>query len=182
MKKRLAVLGMIALVGCSRPQVYSDPITGPRTKDADVFATAFLDEMQARAFKAGREFCGVFGRDADGYVIATAPVHGQSDRCYPPEPGKDFGVFASYHSHGAYNADLDTEVPSSFDLRADREEGVVGYISTPGGRVWRSTDGAAKLLCGRGCIAVDPAFTPDLYGPIANRYTIATLEQREAGY
>ncbi len=182
MKKLFILFSTLALASCEAPRSQSDTIAGPRTTEADAFARAFLDQMQVRSFAARREFCGVFGRDATGYVIATTPVQGMVDRCFPPEPGVAFGVFASYHSHGAHNVDLDTEVPSSFDLRADREEGVIGYISTPGGRLWRSENGAATLLCGLGCVTVDPTFTPGLYGPIADRYTIATLEQREAGF
>ncbi|WP_371224518.1 DUF4329 domain-containing protein [Roseovarius sp. 2305UL8-3] len=182
MKRIFSALIVLALASCEAPQIYSDPIAGPRTRDADAFAKAFLDQMQARSFAADREFCGIFGRDTDGYVIATPPILGRVDSCRTPDPAEGFNVFASYHSHGAHDEDVDTEVPSSYDLRADREEGVVGYISTPGGRIWFSQDGAATLLCGRGCITMDPEFTPGLYGPIANRYTIATLEQREAGF
>ena len=157
------------------------PIAMARMTDADAFAIAFLDQLQPRSFATGREFCGLLGRDASGAVRATAPVMGHREHCAPGLAPKDFNIFASYHTHGAFHADIDSEVPSAFDLVADREEGVIGYISTPGGRVWRSAEGRARLLCGPGCIAVDPAYRPDAHAPIASRYTADELRRRERG-
>lgn len=178
-KKALALLVLTALVACDEPEFYTTPIEGPRTKDPVVFAKGFLDQLQARSFAANREFCGVFGRDAQGYIIATPPIQGMLDSCLTPLVEADFRVFASYHSHGAYDAPADSEVPSSNDLRADRAENVIGFISTPGGRVWRSEDGRAHQICGIGCITTDPDFVPGVFGPVASRYTIAQLRARE---
>lgn len=183
MKRLLSIIGLIAgLAACEPVSVVSDAIEGPRTKHADVFAKAFLDKMQARSFSANREFCGLFGRDAEGYVIATPPIVGMLDSCRPPEIPGNFNVFASYHSHGAFDLDVDTEVPSSNDVIADLQENLIGYISTPGGRVWRNENGVAVQLCGRGCLTTDPNFRPEIYGPIALRYTIAQLIAREGRY
>lgn len=181
MKKLTALFALALMAACDGAGFYTSPIQGPRTKDADLFAKAFLDQMQARSFEANREFCGVFGRDKDGYVIATAPIEGQLDACRTPVMDEDFQVFASYHSHGGYDPEADSEVPSSYDLVADKAEGVVGYISTPGGRIWYSKNGAAVQLCGRGCITVDPRFEPRDYGPVKHRYTIRDLRRRERG-
>lgn len=168
------------LTACVDADQASAPITGPRTKDADAFAIAYLDRMQARSFARGVEFCGLFGRDAQGYVIATAPVVGHLDSCRLPDFPQDFNAFASYHSHSSYDREADSEVPSSNDVIADRMDKVIGYISTPGGRVWRNENGVARLLCGPGCIAVDPAFEPRVFGPVRARYTIIELREREA--
>ncbi len=178
-KKTIACLALAALVSCEEAEIYTAPIAGPRTKDANVFARTFLDQMQARSFEANREFCGLFGRDAEGYIIATPPLLGRLDTCRPPYPEDGFNTFASYHSHGAFDYDADSEVPSSNDLLADQAEEVMGYISTPGGRIWLSDDGKAKQVCGLGCITVDPRFEPRVYGPVQQRYTIAQLRRRE---
>lgn len=177
---RLAGLLAAALLGGCAPGPFA-PITPSRTADADAFAIAFLDQMQARSFATGREFCGFFGRDAAGKVRATPPQMGHRERCVPGDEPDDFKPFASYHSHGAFNPAIDSEVPSAFDLVADREEGLQGYISTPGGRVWHSAQGRARLLCGPGCIASDPAYDPASHPPIAANYTADELRRRERG-
>ena len=179
MNKFCALIVLVAISACEGPGEYSEPIAGPRTKNSDVFAKAFLDQMQARSFEDNREYCGLFGRDAEGYVIATAPVVGMRDTCQIPDTEEEFKAFASYHSHGAYDYGADSEVPTSNDLLADQDEGVIGYISTPGGRVWRTNYGVAVQICGRGCIAVDPDFVPRDFGPVRTRYTIAQLYRRE---
>ncbi len=179
----LRALGMIAalaiMTACNGGPFA--PITMSRMTDADAYAIAFLDQLQPRSFATGREFCGLLGRDASGAVRATAPVMGHREHCTPGRAPENFNTFASYHTHGAFHADIDSEVPSAFDLVADREEGVIGYISTPGGRVWRSAQGRARLLCGPGCIAADPAYRPAAHAPIAPRYTADELRRRERG-
>ena len=58
--------------------------------------------------------------------------------------------------------------------------GIDGYVSTPGGRVWRVEPDvqAALLICGQGCVAVDPNYDfADDFG-IRNRYTVAQLQAR----
>lgn len=178
----LAGFGLLALTGCiesAPPQDYP-LVTGPKTRDADLFARVFLDQVQERSFAANREFCGVFGRDTDGYVVATQPIRGELDTCYPPNGPRGFGVFATYHTHGGYDVDAMSEVPSPGDLVADYEEGVVGYISTPGGRVWRSEGGKAHILCGAGCVTSDPDYDPRAEPPVGSSYTVPQLYDRIA--
>ncbi len=154
------------------------PAALPRTADADAFAIAFLDQMQALSLPSGREYCGVFGRAADGTVRATAPVRGERDSCTATFEPDAFRTFAVYHSQGAFDSTVDAEVPSAYDVVADREQNVTGYVSTPGGRVWRSDAGTARLVCGPGCIAADPAYRADLHPPIADAYTADALRLR----
>lgn len=179
MTKVLSLIAILALAACYGRAEYSAAISVPPSKDGDVFAKSFLDQMQARSFAANREYCGLFGRGDDGFIVATPPRLGNLDSCLPPDVASDFNAFATYHSHGAFDPEIDSEVPSSYDLVADREDGLIGYISTPGGRVWRSADGRAELLCDLGCISVDPDFRPGLYEPIATRYTADMLRKRE---
>lgn len=179
MRHRLLLIAFLGLAACAAPQTQSDAITGPRTKDADLFARVFLDRMQARSFATNTEHCGLLGRDANGRVIATTPLVGEEYSCPPPRVPENFAPFASYHSHGGFDPEADSEVPSSYDVLADREDGLIGYISTPGGRIWRSENGVATLLCGPGCITTDEDFESGHYDPVARRYTIEELRQRE---
>jgi hypothetical protein len=86
-------------------------------------------------------------------------------------------VVASYHTHGAFEYDTPAEFPSVGDVEADEAEGVDGYISTPGGRVW-SVDGAeleVSQICGVGCMAQDPNFEAGLDGRIEVSYSLEEL-------
>ena len=93
----------------------------------------------------------------------------------------DFEAIASYHTHAAYSDDMDSEVPSVDDLEIDFEEGVNGYVATPGGRVWLNlvNEGRTILLCGPGCVYVDPGFRPCLLLLPGEEYTTGTLRVRE---
>ena len=71
-----------------------------------------------------------------GKLAATGPKRGRRDSCEPDEPPEDFEILASYHTHGDDTQEADTEVPSLEDLAGDIEEGIDGYIATPGGRLW----------------------------------------------
>jgi hypothetical protein len=180
----LLTLGVVAC-GVSPPPSGGYPtharypdISGPRTTYADQFARAFLNQMQARSFAENREFCGMFGRDAQGFVIATQPLPGGMDSCAPAFGPPGFRAFASYHSHGAFDPGADSEVPSPGDVMADMQEGLIGYVSTPGGRLWRNQGPQTTQICGPGCLVQDPNFVPGLYGPVATRYSVDGLRQR----
>ena len=179
MTKSFSLIVVLALAACYGETEYSAPISVQPSKNANEFAKNFLDQMQARSFATNREYCGLFGRNDDGFIVATPPRLGYLDSCLPPDVPADFNAFATYHSHGAFDPEIDSEVPSSYDLVADREDGLIGYISTPGGRLWLSADGRAELLCDIGCLSVDPEFRPGLFEPIATRYTADMLRKRE---
>lgn len=72
----------------------------------------------------------------------------------------------------------DSEVPSEGDLIGDFEEGVNGYVSTPGGRFWHINGQAqqATLICGPECLGVDPNYEADQ--SVARSYTIQQLRRR----
>ena len=61
-----------------------------------------------------------------GKLAATGPKRGRRDSCEPDEPPEDFEILASYHTHGAYTQEADTEMPSLEDLAGDIEEGIDG--------------------------------------------------------
>lgn len=143
-----------------------------------------LTAAQQRSFAQDREFCGMLGRTADGRIIATSMERGLADSCVPLSFDEDVEPLASFHTHGSYDVEADAEVPSSSDVEADMAEGVVGFISTPGGRFWRinPNTGVSQLICGEGCLPVDPDYVVDPDDPIAQRYTIDDLFDREEGF
>ena len=166
---------MAGLIGC-------EPIPpaeiGP---EFDAQAIAFLNELQPRSIQEKREYCGYFGTTSNGEFRASKPAPGEVDGCLIPDWPSGFAVIASYHTHGAFDTELDSEVPSTDDLRADIKAEVYGYISTPGGRVWIVDwrDRSASQLCGPGCVFQDPQFIPGDAGPIAQSYTLSDLRRRE---
>ena len=179
MKIKPLALCLLFLAACGDLDEAPSGKTTPTDEEQENFAISFLDGIQQRTFEANREFCGFFGVDRSGKIVATEPSRGELDSCLPPEADASVTVFASYHSHGAFDPEVDSEVPSLADLKADVEENVDGFIGTPGGRVWVNDfeDRIAYLLCEE-CIEADEAFEPELFGPVEESYTIAELEER----
>ena len=166
---------LIALAACE-----PERIEAPEP-DADFTARAvgFLDGLQDPSFELDREFCGYFGLDAAGSFVATPPIQGGEAFCEPVIPDY-MDVGASYHTHGAYGPEHDAEVPSPEDVDSDMAEGVFGYVSTPGGRVWLIDwrDGTARQVCGASCVTVDPDFDARQAGPVGQVYTRESLAIR----
>ena len=151
------------------------------TDDLDLFAVAHFDKVQPLSIRDQVEYCGLFGYDAAGRIAATKAVRGGRDSCDPGLEPPGFEVLASYHTHGAYARDADSEVPSVDDLLGDFEEGIDGYIATPSGRVWLNLveEEISFQLCGKGCVYADPSFRPCPAFLPAEEYTIEALELRE---
>jgi hypothetical protein len=143
---------------------------------------ATLNALQSASFTANREYCGYIVIDANGDLVAAPAVQGAIGYCEAEEPPKDSVPVASYHTHGAFEYDTPAEFPSVGDLEADEAEGVDGYISTPGGRLWYvdGVDQIASQLCGIGCLTQDPNFEAGLDGELRISYTIDELRALEA--
>lgn len=141
-----------------------------------------LDELQILSFAQDREYCGYLAYDEAGSLRATPPTRGLRDSCEADFPPDAWVPFASYHTHGAFDADVPAEFPSVSDLEADEAEGTDGYVATPGGRVWfvDSNDMEVSQLCGIGCLRQDPKFISGLDGKIAQSYTYRQLLDIEA--
>jgi hypothetical protein len=148
-------------------------------------AREILLELQPRSFAENREYCGYIGVLPDGSYLATEVSRGTAWSCLSRGDESRFvEVTASFHTHAAFDVEADSEVPSSDDVRGDMQEGVNGYVATPGGRLWfiDGRTGIAVQLCGLGCMGQDPGFVPGAAGPIAGRYTLDELVRREAGW
>lgn len=172
----------------TQPQLVSGgfsvaPPNAPSGPAVDQFARSFLNGLQARSISERREFCGYFFIDETGRLQGTPPRRGRLASCEMPEPLVGQGIIASYHTHGAYDAGFDNEVPSLIDLTSDFDYGIDGYVSTPGGRVWlvdfqtRST----QQVCGLRCVTSDQGFRPVGEDTIQTRYSLQALQRRSSG-
>ena len=152
-------------------------------QDAKVasIAKSTLSDLQERSFDADREYCGMIGRNVEGQLVVSRPRRGRVASCRPRDLPDGYEVVASYHTHGSYDPAYDNEVPSSNDVYSDMDEGVNGYISTPGGRFWfvDGQTGEARQLCGLGCLPQDPEFQRDLTLPVPQSFTLQELLTRE---
>ena len=142
---------------------------------------ALVKQLFARinpvSIRENREYCGYLGLDAAGRLVASEPTPGDEASCLADDPEEIEVILASWHTHGAHSPDYFNEVPSALDYEGDEEEGIDGYIATPGGRLWYvdTTDGVMSQLCGVGCLPMDAGYDPDDTGIIAQSYTYDEL-------
>jgi hypothetical protein len=144
-------------------------------------ARAVLLDLQGRSFAEDREYCGYIGVMPDGTYMATEVTRGRSHSCLSRgDESRFMEVTASFHTHGGFHWDADSEVPSVEDMLGDMEEGVNGYVATPGGRFWYidGVRGVAYQICGLGCLGQDPDFVEGAAGAIAVEYTLDALRSR----
>lgn len=176
----VAILGQssvaFALFTMSVCAVNADPAQSP-PEDEVAQIKAKLGLLQRLSFATEREYCGYIGRISDGTLMFTEMVRGGHDGCTPVFPATPITLSASLHTHGAYDAHVPAEFPTSLDMESDTREGVNGYISTPGGRLWfiDSSAGTATQLCGLGCLPQDPDFHAGDDGQIKIQYTYQEL-------
>jgi len=155
-------------------------------QDQDLIEAArvTLAKTQTDSFIYNREYCGLIGRNAAGQLVATRPRQGWKSSCRPRSFfSADIEALASYHTHGAQVPGETVETPSTYDLQADAEEGILGFVATPGGRFWviEPEKGRVRMLCGAGCLPSDPNYDATLDEGLKPLYTARELEQLEAG-
>lgn len=149
--------------------------------EVQAFARARLGAMQQRSFSEKVELCAIIFEDSEGKLQSSEVRAGDEATCdlsYFDEPG--MAPLATIHTHGPFDPDYDSEVPSTIDLEGDIESGMDGYIATPGGRVWRTDwhQERAALVCGEGCLAQDPAYRACPDDSVKTRYTLPELAAR----
>jgi len=135
--------------------------------------------LQHRPFAEDVEYCGYIGFDAGGRLVATNATRGEQSACLAGDPFEALDlVVASYHTHGAFSPDAFAELPSPEDVLGDADEGIDGYVATPGGRLWYvdGEDLIVSMICDLGCLPTDPNFEPGFSGPIEQSYTLDALE------
>jgi len=175
---------LIVLSACESAEFYDDPPIerAAALSQAEIdFAKSTLDALQPKSIAQNREYCGYIVLTPDDQLLATKAKRGRKGSCYTKDVRDDYRVLASYHTHGAFSRKFDSELPSLDDLYADIDEGIDGYIATPGGRVWLN-DAAkeqAKMICGQNCITSDPEFDPSDHPGIRQHYSLDELEALE---
>lgn len=175
------VVGLVTLSGCEwllEPQFER---AQPRSEEEVAFAKTVLNDLQEISFDQDREYCGFIGLDEDGDFVATDAKQGEEDGCQPEEPDFNIDILASYHTHAAFSDGFDSERPSTIDLEADVEEGIDGYIATPGGRFWYNDAKAreTRMLCGSFCLNHDPSYEPFDDIPLETIYNLDQLRERD---
>lgn len=166
------------VLACS---VFALPALAENTAEAE-FAKNVLNQLQTLSFEKNREYCGYIAFDENGDLVATPATKGRIGSCLADDPNPDWVLVASYHTHGAFDYDTPAEFPSTSDMEGDEEEGVDGYISTPGGRFWYvdSSEMIVSQLCSVGCLIQDPDFVAGLDGDIPVSFTYKELQATEA--
>ncbi len=160
------------------PVLLAVPGTALAQDSAEVdLARSVLSALQQPSFDQNREFCGYIGLDFDGNLIASKATPGTVDSCLADDPVEIEVIFASYHTHGAFSEDYFNEVPSGEDMESDEEEGIDGYVATPGGRLWYIDTEVmvASQICGIGCLPADPDFIAGIDGVIEKSYAYDDL-------
>ncbi len=119
-----------------------------------------LAEAQENSFRNNREYCGYLVIKPNGMLSATSITKGRKNSCLADDFPEEWTPIASFHTHGAHVDNESFEIPSYSDAEGDEEEGVDGYVATPGGRLWYidSQDREISLICGLGCLPSDPRF------------------------
>lgn len=139
--------------------------------------SSIFEELQPVSFAQNVEYCGYVGFNTDGQLIASKPTRGDEGSCLADDPHYIEVITASYHTHGGHSLDYFNEVPSGEDMEGDADEGIDGYVATPGGRLWYidSVDMIASQICGIGCLPADSAFVEGADGIIAESYSYDEL-------
>ena len=133
-------------------------------------------------FEITSNIVGFFGFDRSGKLGATRATRGDTHSCESKEAPAKFEIVASYHTHGAFSTEDESELPSSDDLLVDFDAHTDGYIATPSGRVWLNVVEEEKSvqLCGPGCVRADLGARACKAEAIRPVYTIRELQKREA--
>jgi len=155
------------------------PLAAPASAQSNAevrFVSNILNQLQPRSFRENREFCGFIGIDGAGRFAVGPIVAGGRDSCEPLWPDT-LNVIASFHTHGGYDREAWSEIPSVTDIEADEADGVDGWVATPGGRLWYidTTDMVVSQVCGTGCLLQDPKWRPETRLRIRQSYTYREL-------
>ncbi|WP_166415933.1 DUF4329 domain-containing protein [Cochlodiniinecator piscidefendens] len=121
------------------------------------FAADIFIDLNVQSIQANREFCGFIYYDLDGNLRASPPQKGTTDSCTHDYPNDASRIFASYHTHAAFDPNYLNEYPSTIDMEGDFASDNNGYIATPGGRLWfvDYRKRIARQLCGYHCLPAD---------------------------
>ena len=133
--------------------------------------------LNPQSVAENKEFCGYIGLDDNGNWAFSEPTPGDSDSCLADDPTNINVITTSYHTHAAFSPEYSSEFPSGADMEGDEEEGIDGWVATPGGRLWYidTEEMIARQVCGIGCIPSDPNFVAGDSGIIEQSYSYDDL-------
>ena len=145
------------------------------------YARSTLEGLQQRSLANNQEYCGVIFEDESGNLQTSKIFEGGRAEC-----ALDWGVplgnhvVASFHTHGGFDSDYDSERPSLDDLATDIDARIDGFIATPGGRIWHVDwqEESATQICGAGCLQQDPDYASAPQGNLPDRYSFEDLQAR----
>jgi len=145
--------------------------------EEETLIRATFNNLNPRSIAENVEYCGYIGVTTDGVLTASPPTKGDASSCLSDDPVMLNVIFASYHTHGAFSPDYSNELPSGADMEGDEQEGIDGWVATPGGRLWYidTTDMVTYQVCGIGCLAADPGFIAGESGIIEESYSYNDL-------
>lgn len=149
-------------------------------KDEETLIRQTLADLNVLSFEEGIEFCGYVGFTAEGELAVSPPTRGDESSCLSDDPVNLDLLTASYHTHGNFSTEYSSETPSGDDMEGDEEEGIDGWVATPGGRLWYidTTDMVTFQVCGIGCLPMDPDFIEGDDGFIAESYSYDEIVER----
>jgi hypothetical protein len=145
--------------------------------DEEALARSIFADLNPISIEQNVEFCGYIGFTADGELAFSQPTRGDEGSCLSGNPDTLDLVTASYHTHGGHSSDYSSELPSGTDMEGDEDEGIDGWVATPGGRLWYidTTDMITRQICGIGCLPADPDFVSGESGLIEQSYSYDDL-------
>ncbi|NOE25101.1 DUF4329 domain-containing protein [Ruegeria sp. HKCCD6157] len=145
-------------------------------------AKATLSSLQGISFNNDTEYCGYLAYDPAGKLVATPAQRGDNKSCVWDQAENGLVLVLSYHTHGRFDPEYSSEVPSVADIEADEDEGIDGFVSTPGGRLWYVDTERMEVrqICDIGCLPKDPSFVPGLEGEISSVYSYEDLLEYES--
>ena len=142
------------------------------------FVADIFKDLNLRSIRVNLEYCGFIYYE-NGELKATKPEKGQPASCLPVEPVGNVRVFASYHTHAAFDPNSFNEYPSTQDMEGDFASFQNGYVATPGGRLWfvELNKRRARQLCGYRCLPYDRRYREDPRKPPRTHVTIDDLNR-----
>ena len=174
-------MSLTLLTACTEdPPFQGGPSAQVDSEALASLAKSVLRDLQRPSFTENREYCGVIGVDAEGVLRAAEATRGRAKLCVTFNIPETWQIVATYHTHGGYDRNAHSEVPSVQDIQSVTAGRLIGYVSTPGGRFWSFSgiNQTATLICGPGCLPSDPRYKQDR--PVSNFYTIDELAERQA--
>ena len=151
-------------------------LLGQSIDDEALIRSVFAD-LNPTSIEQNVEFCGYIGFTADGELAYSQPTRGDEGSCLSDDPTNLELITASYHTHGGFSPDYSSELPSGTDMEGDEDEGIDGWVATPGGRLWYidRTDMVTFQICGIGCLPSDLEFIAGDSGIIEQSYSYDDL-------